>query len=282
MGADEARGTGDEDGKLGGHTRCPTVNLCPGNTIELETIVLASMLGLLANEQPNPEKGYEPREVLADVLRIRGAESESSGLAREIRADREAESLLAWADENGVLMREDQPPPEDELTGGEHLVELDEDSGQVFKATKPGKFGFSVDRQLIRPKGRKTMPRITIGLADGTPDEYLARLQWQNSEFGDEIRILAIAVYPRGASVLSSQPFYRGERTAQKTINEWFAQRSWKLVSNMPGAFFHAEKDLLVLDALPRNVLTLTTGSLMPFDVVIVRPSAEVKSSLIH
>jgi hypothetical protein len=38
--------------------------------------------------------------------------------------------------------------------------------------------------------------------------------------------------------------------------------------------------DLLIMDALPRNVLTLEDGNLMPFDVVIVRPSQSLKSRL--
>lgn len=34
------------------------------------------------------------------------------------------------------------------------------------------------------------------------------------------------------------------------------------------------------MDALPRNVLTLVDGSLMPFDVVVVQPSELLKSRL--
>jgi len=34
------------------------------------------------------------------------------------------------------------------------------------------------------------------------------------------------------------------------------------------------------MDALPRNVLTFLDGTVMPFDVVIVRPSPYLKSKL--
>lgn len=51
-------------------------------------------------------------------------------------------------------------------------------------------------------------------------------------------------------------------------------------VMNKEGGFYHPDKELLVLDALPRNVLTLEGGQLMPFDVVVVRPTDELRSSL--
>jgi len=234
----------------------------------------------LSDEAIEPDKGFDPQAVLSELHRIRGSEPESAGFAREIRTDREAQSLVEWADERGVLARRSQPPPEDDLTGGEHLVELNEEEGLVFKVTKPGKFGYGVDREMIRPKKRQEPPRITVGLADATPDEYLTRLHLQNSEFGDEIRVLGVAGYPQGASVLTAQPFYRGERTEQPIIDAWFSARGWMPVMDKEGGFYHPDKDLLILDALPRNVLTLEDGQLMPFDVVIVRPTDEVRGSL--
>lgn len=122
-------------------------------------------------------KGFQPSEVLSGIRGIRSTEPESFGFAREIRTDREAESLASWFDERGALWIKSNPPKPDELTGGEHYVEIDEDSGLVFKSTLPA-------------------------------------------------------------------------------------------------------KDLLIMDALPRNVLTLKNGDVMPFDVVIVQPSANLKSRL--
>jgi hypothetical protein len=60
----------------------------------------------------------------------------------------------------------------------------------------------------------------------------------------------------------------------------WFEHRGWRKLPDKAGAFYAAVKDLLVMDALPRNVLTLRDGSRMPFDVVIVRPSEYLKSKL--
>lgn len=157
---------------------------------------------------------------------------------------------------------------------------MDEQSGVVFKSTHPGKFGYFVDVELIHPRGWKAKPRITAGLVDASPDEYLFRLAMQNELFGDDIRVVGVARFPQGVSVITTQPFYEGERTEQADIDSWFEHRGWRKLPDKAGAFHAAVTDLLVMDALPRNVLTLRDGSRMPFDVVIVRPSEYLKSKL--
>jgi hypothetical protein len=224
--------------------------------------------------------GFPPAEVLSGLREICPTESAGAGLAREIRTDREAESLAAWADAKGALWTEERPPKTDALTGGEHLVEIDELTGTVFKTTHPGKFGFSVDIEMIRPKGWRAAPRITAGLVDATPVEYLLRLQWQNELFGDAIRVVGAARYPQGLSVLTTQPFYSGGRTEQTRINDWFQALGWQQLGSKEGAFYDKDRDLLIMDALPRNVLTLDEGTIMPFDVVIVKPGELLKSKL--
>ena len=236
----------------------------------------------MSNDRRNHRKneGYEPGVILADLCRIRSAEPESLGFAREFRADIESESLAAIFDAKGALWAEIAPQQSDELTGGEHLVYLDEAHGWVFKSTKPGRFGFSVGKELVRGKGRRTPPRVTAGLIDATPTEYLARLTWQNELFGDSIRVHGMAEYPNGRTILTSQPFVWGERTEQERINAWFETKGWQLLPRKDGAFYHPSHDLLILDALPRNVLTRPDGSIFPFDVVIVRPNNDLKWSL--
>jgi len=234
----------------------------------------------LQDAEELPNHGFQPAEVLSGVRSIRPAESESSGLAREIRSDREAESFAAWTDERGIFSTRSRSPQSDELTGGEHFVEINEDLGLVFKSTHPGKFGFGADVEMIHPKGRNARPRITAGLVDATSDEYLFRLAKQNELFGDQIQIVGAVRYRQGVSALTTQPFYKGSRTDQPRINGWFEDLGWKKLPEKDGAFYHQEKDLLIMDALPRNVLTLDDGKLMPFDVVIVRPSGSLKSRL--
>jgi hypothetical protein len=238
------------------------------------------MVPALPHAQDRPNEGFDPAEVLSGIRGIRSTEPESSGLAREIRTDREAQSLAAWADDRGILSTRSRPPQSDELTGGEHFVELNEDAGIVFKSTHPGKFGFGADVEMVHPRGRSARPRITAGLVDASPDEYLFRLTKQNELFGDNVRVMGAVRYPQGISVLTTQPFYKGARTDQPAIDAWFDALGWKMLHSKDGAYYHADRDLLIMDALPRNVLTLEDGNLMPFDVVIVRPSQSLKSRL--
>ena len=157
---------------------------------------------------------------------------------------------------------------------------LDPSGGTVYKATHPGKFGYAADVEMVHPKGREAEPRITAGSGDASPDEYLFRLAQQNDLFGAGVRIMGLVRYPQGVSVLTTQPFYVGVRTAQADIDVWFGMRGWRKLPTMDGAFYDVARDLLIMDALPRNVLTLGDGILMPFDVVVVQPSDYFKSRL--
>lgn len=234
----------------------------------------------LPDVNDRPTQGFQPAEVLSGIRSIRPTESEGSGYPREIRSDREAQSFAAWSDARGLFATRGIPPQADELTGGEHLVETNEDAGIVFKSTHPGKFGFSVDVEMVHPRGRNARPHITAGLVDASPDEYLFRLARQNDLFEDDVRVMGAARYPQGISILTSQPFYKGVRTEQPDIDAWFEARGWKKLPLRDGAYYDSEKGLLIMDALPRNVLTLEDGKVMPFDVVIVQPSQSLKSKL--
>jgi len=235
------------------------------------------MVAVLPNDITKPTTGFDPATVLSEVRGIRSAEPEGSWITREARSEKEAESLVSWADGKGALWTETKVPESDELTGGEHIVELDERSDRVFKSTLPGKFGFAIDLEMISPKGRNSRPRITAGLCQATPDEYLQRLAWQNELFNDRERVVGVVKYPQGISVLSLQPFYKGEKTAQSAIDEWFKSKGW-MVLPKEGAYDNRKRDLMIMDAIPRNVLTLENGDIMPFDVVIVKPSQAVKN----
>ena len=251
-----------------------------GDKIVLEKSPTSDNLPALPYAQDRPNEGLQPAEVLSGIRAIRPAESESSGLAREIRSDREAESLARWADAKGIFSFEERAPQRDDLTGGEHLVTLDSSGDIVYKSTHPGKFGFSADVEMVHPRGRNARPHITAGLVEASPDEYLFRLARQNDLFEDDVRVMGAVKYPQGFSVVTTQPFYKGVRTDQPDIDTWFESRGWTKLAFKDGAYYDAKKDLLIMDALPRNVLTLEDGKVMPFDVVIVQPSQSMKLKL--
>lgn len=215
--------------------------------------------------------------MLQGIRAICSTNSSRLGLAREIRAHPEIESLIRWSDAKGLFSTENSYQISDEFTGGEHSVSLAPQQNRVFKSTHPNKFGFSIDTEMIQPSGWKAKPRITTGLCDATPTEYLSRLDRQNELFDDNILIIGVIRYPSGISILTSQPFYVGERTEQHLIDPWFHHRGWLPIPGKDGAFYHPTLNLAIMDALPRNVLTLENGSLMPFDVVIAKPPSGLK-----
>jgi hypothetical protein len=167
----------------------------------LETPSTAVIIPALPDDKDLPTKGFKPSEVLSAIRGIRSTEPESTWVSRQTRSEREAESLARWADERGVLSTRNLAPKADELTGGEHFVTLNEPSGLVFKTTLPGKFGFAVDMEMVRPKGRKEKPRITASLSDATPEEYILRMGWQNGIFNDDVKFVGAVRYPQGISI---------------------------------------------------------------------------------
>lgn len=134
--------------------------------------------------------------------------------------------------------------------------------------------------EIVHPRGRNARSHISAGLVEASPDEYLFRLAKQNDLFGDDIRIMGAVRYPQGISILTNQPFYKGVRKEQPDIDTWFEVLGWEKLQFKEGAYYDVKKDLLIMDALPRNVLTLENGTLMPFDVVIVQPSHSMKLKL--
>lgn len=251
-----------------------------GDEIALETALKTAIVPPLPDDQDLQNQGFKPAEVLSGIRAIRPTEPEGAGSPREIRADREVESITRWADEKGIFSIEQRAPQRDDLTGGEHFVTLDPSGEIVCKSTHPGKFGFSADVEMVHPRGRNARPHITAGLVEASPDEYLFRLAHQNDLFEDDVRVMGAVRYPQGVSILTNQPFYKGIRTEQPDIDAWFEARGWQKLAFKDGAYYDAEKDLLIMDALPRNVLTLEDGKVMPFDVVIVQPTQSMKLKL--
>ena len=113
---------------------------------------------------------------------------------REVLARRQERDLLAWAREQGRLIDPARYLPHAERGGEEHRLWLAEDGERYFKATFPGKFGFSV---ILAPGG---LPDLT----EATPLEYLERLLLQNSVFGDTLALEGVAQEEREPVIVTS------------------------------------------------------------------------------
>lgn len=89
------------------------------------------------------------------------------------------------------------------------MILRDAESARVIKLTHAGRFGLAADAQWFFDEVREEAAAKAY-LRDATPLEYLDRLIWQNTVWGDDIRLLGIIDKARGMHVVTSRPTIRG------------------------------------------------------------------------
>lgn len=195
---------------------------------------------------------------------------------RELLRGRQARDLFAWARENDCLIEPASYRGLVEDCGQEHRVWLDEQRQRYFKATFPGRFGFSVT----------VVPGAEPGLVWATPLEYLERLLLHNAIFGDEIRLEGIGGEDDGLAVVSSQPNIKGGPVLPADIIGFFARLWFRPLAGLhlgnPGAlaFYRDLDELAVFDAHPANFVQDTHGVVLPIDLILVRADAALQAAI--
>lgn len=154
--------------------------------------------------------------------------------------------------------------------GAEHEVELSADGLRVIKHTVPGKFGVTLD-------GIKAPFGSYSELREGTPEEYVRRLDAANKVFGDDMRVEGVSRTAGGVSLVTSQRFITGEAPTQKQIDGFLAKAGF---ARVPGknvgsdyladkTWYHAQSGYLVADTKPDNFVRSKDGLLHPIDVIV-------------
>jgi len=153
---------------------------------------------------------------------------------------------------------------------------LAEDGERYFKATFPGKFGFSV---ILVPGG---LPDLT----EATPLEYMERLLLQNTIFGDTVLLEGVAQEAGGTVIVTSQPHITGGAVSQEEIFD-FMDRLWFrplqcLQLGRPGslAFYRDLDEVAAFDAHPGNFVKDTEGIVLPIDLILLRAGDELQKAL--
>jgi hypothetical protein len=110
----------------------------------------------------------------------RGSEAmQAIGICHGIRQS-QIRALIKWArTRNGILESNFIERFRLVAEGAEHVVYHDEEHGLAIKATHSNRFGHSARNEWLQ----------------ATPLEYLQRLAWHNILFGDDIRVLGIALF---------------------------------------------------------------------------------------
>ncbi len=133
---------------------------------------------------------------------------------------------------------------------------------------------------------RRRIPTDLVWLGGGwgsaTAGEYLTRLVLQNRCFGDDIVLVALVESGQKLRVLTSQPHVAGEAAAYEEIQEWFCGLGFcRVDAGNSTAWYLKSENLLVADAHEGNVIRTGSGALVPIDLNIVQPAAEVLAWLV-
>ena len=150
--------------------------------------------------------------------------------------------------------------------GAEHVVFHDPSRGLAVKATHVNRFGHSV---------------IAEGMS-ASPLEYVQRLVWHNTLFGDEICIEGVAFDEAQIEIITTQPWIvaspQQPSPSQSEIDAYFSSIGFCKVELVPDVplYFHRELGILVADAHDRNILRNESGALVPIDLVIGRPGPDL------
>lgn len=236
-------------------------------------------------------------EAFHDRLRhLCAHDGQGAGLQRDGLIRWQAQQARALADKLGILKRfgttwdEWRASDPDLKFGSEHIFECAPGSGLVGKITIPGKFGLTpqvIAHPTVNLRNDPAVPgfRRALEFVPATPLEYLQRWLDANALFHDDVKLVSVVEWQDGRlSFGITQPQYDGEPAPLQDITLYFEASGWKWIADPAGGeghllFFHYPQGVLAVDALPRNCF-LHDGTLLPFDVILCRPDAEIEEFL--
>ena len=137
------------------------------------------------------------------------ADGEDSTRSPSEQRSAQAKVFRAWIAQSGLILDPAEYLDHAQPGGQEHMILRDAESARVIKLTHAGRFGLAADAQWFFDEVREEAAAKAY-LRDATLLEYLDRLIWQNTVWGDDIRLLGIIDKARGMHVVTSQPTIRG------------------------------------------------------------------------
>jgi hypothetical protein len=192
---------------------------------------------------------------------------------RANRAIAEEKRLAEWAQQNGKL---NGSLPPDVKGGYEHTAAFDAETQRWIKSTRPGRFGEILVRgyALDSNTGKWRESPDKVG---ATASEYLDRISLANDVFHDDIRLERVVPADGGLSIVTSQPHIAGEPADPGMIEKFMAENGFEKIDS--GMFYSADRQLLVSDLFPKNVV-ISKGNVLPIDPIIQRADADFSAFL--
>ena len=207
-----------------------------------------------ASNLPDRPEGDAESPLDAATRHLAATPPPGSGTAlgsREVFRRRQERDLIAWAEENGRLISPGSYLPDLRPGGEEHRIATPGDLSRYWKATHPGRCGFTV----VCGDETGGQPELTNAL----PLEYLERLKLQNSCFEDDIRLEGVAMETQKLVIVTSQAAILGSSATEEEMTA-FMEKLWfkplrGLSLGRPGAlaFYRDLDEVAAFDAHPGN-----------------------------
>ncbi len=236
----------------------------PGSTpaVDLETILpylpadgRNSSSSTSLRTSPQSQGQSLARRLLDDLGRSDGA-----NVSQRIR--QEAESVVSWARESGLLLdsqRFGRLAARYPQLGGqsEHTVFHVQSQHRVIKFTLPPNFG-----------------------AQGEAAVYLRNLEAANRLFGDDILLHGVLQTKLGPALVTSQPFVAGDVPTTQEVASWFETNGYDSTGH--NRWKNSATGAEVADAHVGNLIKTHDGELVPIDLQVLSMGTIPSSSTIH
>ncbi len=178
--------------------------------------------------------------------------------------------LLDHARERGCLLSQSLRSGKSVTQGNEHVIEFDEDSGLVYKTTKPDLAGFvAVPVWGLHKETQKPVTQVRLSCA--TPIGYLDRWRLFNEVFGDQVGLAAIVETPAGTSLQISQLTIGGTTPSRGQVMEFMRGEGFESLDDEFRNWWRAEDRLIAADAKTENFKLTPDGNVVPIDLVPLR-----------
>ncbi|MFN0075981.1 MAG: hypothetical protein ACKVY0_05865 [Prosthecobacter sp.] len=206
------------------------------------------------------------REAAAHLRRgLRADGQDAGGLGADDdfdRPEREWQTLREWAQDGGLILSPDFPPPS-RIGGREHDVRFDEGELLWWKYTKAHLAGYTVEFDS------QAQPYLLNAL----PLQYLERLLLQNEVFGDDIRLQGLWQDAAGWHIVTSQPDIAGRAATLDEIHAGMTafgcrELPWRGIGYENSLAFQLG-EIGVWDVHPANMVVTAAGLLVPIDVIM-------------
>jgi hypothetical protein len=209
----------------------------------------------------NRENGSLAAEAAAYIAGNEGAVGGVCGIQKDIK--RQAEILLKWARQRGVLITNLSCRDKHEEPSREHEVYLN-GSGEerVVKCTKPSRFGYA-----LGPKGKRAR------FSDATPLFYLRRIELMNLVFGVDWKLDGIMLTGDWPCIVTSQPFIpRAKKNiphaSESEIDAYMRALGFTLLPDSCYNWIRKADMIVVLDTKIANFIPSPHG-VVPIDLII-------------